>query len=497
MRAGDPANSQMTFADGAEKTDRWRQRALVTAVASGPGGVGKSLITALIASELAQIGKRVVLVDAALASPTQHLLLGAGERSAGLHAFFRREVDDLADLLLPTFQPNLCLIGGAASALGAANPRPVQKRRLLAQLSRIPADHVVVDLSAGASYNSLDLWRSADLQLVVSTPDNAAIEQTLRLAVDSFARELHDHFKAWPAEGALAFGRSRVGLGTPEPALIVQSLNAEQQTIFAEAQRRIRPLLIVNHTRTDEDRAQGEQIASFCQRHLELAVEHLGDIAYDDACWLALRQRKSALVALSETAAGKQIRALSRKLLALEHRALPPLGTAALSASELLGLPADPTEHQLQRACRRAASRYSESNPLFGRLPSDERRAFRQVIERAATGLSESSNRRPLQSNGTPADAKLPPGDHREPPAEDAVYSGSLLRQLRLDQGIALEELAEQTKISISYLRSIEDEVVAAMPATVYLRGFVKAVAGCLRLDPQRVAQSYLAQLKR
>ena len=41
-------------------------------------------------------------------------------------------------------------------------------------------------------------------------------------------------------------------------------------------------------------------------------------------------------------------------------------------------------------------------------------------------------------------------------------------------------------------LRFIEDERFDALPAAVYVRGFVTAYAGCLGLDAERVASGYM-----
>jgi cytoskeletal protein RodZ len=46
----------------------------------------------------------------------------------------------------------------------------------------------------------------------------------------------------------------------------------------------------------------------------------------------------------------------------------------------------------------------------------------------------------------------------------------------------------------VHHLRSIEEETWSAMPAQVYLRGFLVEVARFLKLDVQHVTRSYLAR---
>jgi cytoskeletal protein RodZ len=52
--------------------------------------------------------------------------------------------------------------------------------------------------------------------------------------------------------------------------------------------------------------------------------------------------------------------------------------------------------------------------------------------------------------------------------------------------------MAAITKISKRYLRAIEGDDFATLPAKVYIRGFVGQYARVLGLDSGRVAQSYL-----
>jgi flagellar biosynthesis protein FlhG len=77
-----------------------------------------------------------------------------------------------------------------------------------------------------------------------------------------------------------------------------------------------------------------------------------------------------------------------------------------------------------------------------------------------------------------------------------AEVTGAALKKLRVAKGIELGEIAQRTKISERYLRAIEDEQFADMPAAVYVRGYVMEYARALRVDTQRVTESYLARYR-
>ena len=72
-----------------------------------------------------------------------------------------------------------------------------------------------------------------------------------------------------------------------------------------------------------------------------------------------------------------------------------------------------------------------------------------------------------------------------------------MLRTIREARGVELKDVATRTKISVVNLRSIEAEEYSALPATVYLRGFVAEIAKFLRLDVDQVTRTYLRRYRR
>ncbi len=106
----------------------------------------------------------------------------------------------------------------------------------------------------------------------------------------------------------------------------------------------------------------------------------------------------------------------------------------------------------------------------------------------------------PLATTG--AEAELPGASEAfrelESDVEDesGEFDGATLRRARLRRGIELEQISEVTKVSLKNLRLIEDETFEDLPATVYVRGFLKAYASTIGLDPQRVASSYIERFE-
>ncbi len=69
--------------------------------------------------------------------------------------------------------------------------------------------------------------------------------------------------------------------------------------------------------------------------------------------------------------------------------------------------------------------------------------------------------------------------------------SGAILKDIRESQGIHLDTIASQTKISLQYLEAIEAEDVANFPPTFYLKSFLKQYAAAIGLDPELVIKAY------
>jgi flagellar biosynthesis protein FlhG len=75
------------------------------AVGGGKGGVGKSLVSLLVADGLARRGVDVVLVDADLGGSNLHTLLGIRHPSVTIGDFIERRVARLDDVAQPTSTP--------------------------------------------------------------------------------------------------------------------------------------------------------------------------------------------------------------------------------------------------------------------------------------------------------------------------------------------------------------------------------------------------------
>ena len=62
---------------------------------------------------------------------------------------------------------------------------------------------------------------------------------------------------------------------------------------------------------------------------------------------------------------------------------------------------------------------------------------------------------------------------------------GESLTQARYQAGLTIDELSERTKIRDSVIRSIEADDYEACGGDLYVRGYVRAIAGAVGVDAQ------------
>jgi len=511
-------------------------------IAAGRGGAGKSLLAANVAVYLAQMGKRVVTVDADPAGGTLNFMLGTPRPVRGFGSFLRGRNESLDELAIDTPVAGVRLVAGEAHPFGTARSK-VSSRSVLEALRGLAADYIVVDLGAPDSQLGLDLWLAADTPLVVTLTDPASIESTYRFLKSGFLRRLRaergmekhlSHF-ASPLPAALDLYRAAVlaGRSGRDDASVPTSPDDQEArsassarpparvsgiaSTIAEAIAAFRPRLIVAQTRSTGDTKVGPQMAMAVRRRLGHAMEYVGHIETDETVAAAARRRRPVMAEFPEAKICKNIEKIVRRLLSTESERPHPSPAPRLEDDqtyyELLETEPGVSDEEVRRAYRLFKEVYASTSPVISGLYEDaelaalhtraaaahdalfapERRRqydlslpeadLARAVRRAAQTTRHAPNRLPVAEVDEPFSA---------PVAEDGEITGSFLRKIREQRGLELSDIAQRTRISERHLRSIEDERFDELPAAVYVRGFVGQVARILKLDHGRAVEQYL-----
>lgn len=288
--------------DASQQQAPSRKRPKVWAVGGGKGGVGKSVIATNLGVAVARLGHHCVLVDADLGGANLHTMLGSPHPKATLSSLFNKESASVSDLMTPTGIPNLDLISGAHALLDMANPKHAQKLKLIRQLMTIDADVILLDLSAGSSFNVIDFFNTAHNPILVVVPTPTSIENAYHFLNAALHRQLKQAIaKAEVTELANQAFAKRLAHGIRSPRDLVRHIcqEAPEAGLTVKAMMAaLRPKLIVNQVRREEDLRLAGQIAGACRDFFGVIMDPLGAVRNDDRVIASILAKKPLLSSL-------------------------------------------------------------------------------------------------------------------------------------------------------------------------------------------------------
>ena len=295
-----------------------RASAAIWSIGGGKGGVGKSVVAANLAAVLAHQGHRVVLVDADLGGANLHTLIGLHEPRPTLTDFLDRRVARLEDTRIGTTVPNLELISGARAKLELANLTYSQKVKILRHLASLDADHVLMDLGAGSTFNVIDFFNAAHRGLLVVVPEPTSVENAYHFLKAAFLRRLKQappHPRVRRAIDTVMEPRARRGLYSPRDLLTrVSELDPVAGDALRAAITDFSAGILVNRTRTDADRILAKRMCEACAEYFGTRPLDLGHVDHDQLLGRAVQSRRLAVEMFPESAFSRAMRQLAARL---------------------------------------------------------------------------------------------------------------------------------------------------------------------------------------
>ncbi|HEY7636548.1 MAG TPA: P-loop NTPase [Gemmatimonadales bacterium] len=238
-------------------------RPVTLVVGSGKGGVGKSLVSILLAECMAADGRRVLLCDADQNLPNLHLLLGMKpvvQTEALLYGGISPES------LLRLAGTNLWLLPGDPDTESVYSLQATERARLQRRLSELYLgfDAVIVDAGAGIEGVVRVSTLGASRLLVVTTPEPTAL-------MDAYA--------------------------------LLKVVTAQSAGLPID--------ILVNRTQDDsEGTVAFRRLASACSQFLQHSIGWLGALPEDAALQASVRSAEQLRGAISHTEAGRRLRGL-------------------------------------------------------------------------------------------------------------------------------------------------------------------------------------------
>jgi flagellar biosynthesis protein FlhG len=243
----------------------------LTAIGSGKGGTGKTLIAVSLAYALSHQGERVLLCDADLGLSNTSVQLGL-ESGGNLPGLLANDCV-LRDATVPVLggaaeRGGFDLLAAAAGSGSLADFDETDAARLVANLkAERQYDRVLLDLGAGVDSSLMHFAAASDETIVVLTPDPASLTDAY-----AFVKILMRAFTA--------------------PPLVVVNMSAND----AEAHR------------------TSDALQATCLTFLKTTLEYLGAVPRDPRAVEALRQQCHLLKLYPQAPASRAIQAVATRL---------------------------------------------------------------------------------------------------------------------------------------------------------------------------------------
>jgi len=290
----------------------------IWAVAGGKGGVGKSFLSSNLSIDLAQRGNSVVLIDADFGGPNLHTFMGISSSIISVSDFIKNSQLRLDDILLPTGIPNLKLASGAHDVMGMSNLNIIQQNKLIKAIQTLNVDYVLVDLGAGTTSYTLDLFLIADKGILVTAPEPTSVENTYRFVKSAFYRKLksvvrHPGVKSFLER--ITDNKDEENPRTPaELVMEISDINIQAGETLKYELSRFQPKLVLNQVRNPTDVRIGFSMGQACQKYFGLDIGYVGFVEHDHTVIQSIRQRRPVILFAPESNAAQSIAKISQNI---------------------------------------------------------------------------------------------------------------------------------------------------------------------------------------
>ncbi|MCF7928985.1 MAG: P-loop NTPase [Spirochaetales bacterium] len=295
----------------------------VLPIASGKGGVGKSLLAANLAIALTQQGKSVVLADLDLGGSNLHIILGTPNVKLGIGSFLNNKDLSFDQIIVQTEYPGLRFVPGDAEIPGIANLQSGQKGKLIRRLKGMEADYLVLDLGAGTNFNTLDFFLMSGRGMIITTPNLTATVNAYLFLKNAMFRIMASSMKKKSEGGQYLESLKKEGQSLQRvyiPRLLddLDRIDPKNAAALRESISRFRPRLVFNMLEDPKDADRAGRLRKSVREYLGIDLEHLGVMYRDDMQDIALSSRLPIITYKPESVLSQAVARIADKLIQLE-----------------------------------------------------------------------------------------------------------------------------------------------------------------------------------
>lgn len=289
----------------------------IWAIGGGKGGTGKTFVTSSLGVNLAQKGKKIILVDADLGGANLHSFVRLNKPKHSLTDFFDNKLP-LEEVIQDTQIPGLKLVTGDIHSFNPLNINYAQKLRFFRHIKNLDSDYILVDLGAGSNLNTIDAFLLADKMVVVIVPEITAIENLYQFLKKVLFRKIsmiiRKHRLKDAALTAWKKGDTKGMKSISEMIRYLKGLSFETSLIIDEELANFNVSIILNQVRNKDHIEMGFSIRSVIIKYFSIGALYTGYIGYNDLFWRFINQIQplsQSSVALSDN---RELAAITRNL---------------------------------------------------------------------------------------------------------------------------------------------------------------------------------------
>jgi flagellar biosynthesis protein FlhG len=292
--------------------------AQIIPIASGKGGVGKSILASNLAAVLAQKGKKVVAIDLDLGGSNLYSYLGLNNTYKGIGDYLK-EKKPLKEYLVQTPYNNLYFLPGEGRTPFLANIHYAQKIKLIKEIKLIDADYIILDLGAGTSYNTLDFFRMVKDGIIITTFAYPAIMNTLSFIKNFLIRIILDEIKVnhsltEKVKNAFNINPENTLTYSEISGIISEFSNELAQKVDDEYKSYI-PKIVFNFGRAPEDLRIVEKIDTPIKKIMSIDVHYFGYIPFDEKINESVQNKKLFIESYSDSLATGLLNNIATKIM--------------------------------------------------------------------------------------------------------------------------------------------------------------------------------------
>lgn len=294
-------------------------RTRIIPVASGKGGVGKTLLAANLSIALARMGKSVIAVDLDLGGSNLYTCLGVPNRFAGIGDYLKTGNLAFKDLVVSTSIENLRFIPGEGLRPFMANITHDQRKTIISEIRSLEADYIILDLGAGTSFSTLHFFGISNKGLLVTTFETPAIMNAVMFLRNFVFRTISgvaraDRVSFDRVMQALKQGSNGNSTSVPNILSDIVGRNPAMAKRIEQVVLSIRPRFVFSMGDHPKDLLILEKLKSTLRHGLAIEADYLGFLFYDEKVRLAARNREVLVLNYPDAPAAKGIISIARRV---------------------------------------------------------------------------------------------------------------------------------------------------------------------------------------